>query len=200
MLIADQDLQSSMVPLATLIQYAIPNLLLTLEWRHNGVDSISNHQPHDCLLNHSDADQRKHQSSASLAFVRGIHRGPVNSPHKWPVTGKMFPFDGVIMQLGRGGSEEYFAYTVRCCYNTVNCLQNHHKRHPIARPLGRVMRYLLWVQTLIEILAQSLQWCVQYHVISECVITALDCMLLSTLPYFRKTQDLCTDNWIYGKS
>ena len=38
---------------------------------------------------YSDADQRKHQSSASLAFVRGIHRGPVNSPHKWPVTRKM---------------------------------------------------------------------------------------------------------------
>ena len=46
----------------------------------------------------SDADQRKHQSSASLAFVRGIHRGPVNSPHKWTVTRKMFPFDDVIMQ------------------------------------------------------------------------------------------------------
>ena len=45
----------------------------------------------------SDADQRKHQSSASLAFVRGIHRGPVNSPHKWPVTRKMCPFDDVIM-------------------------------------------------------------------------------------------------------
>ena len=45
---------------------------------------------------YSDADQRKHQSSASLAFVRGIHRGPVNSPHKWPVTRKMFPFDDVI--------------------------------------------------------------------------------------------------------
>ena len=44
-----------------------------------------------------DTDQRKHQSSASLAFVRGIHRRPVNSPHKWPVTRKMFPFDGVIM-------------------------------------------------------------------------------------------------------
>ena len=43
------------------------------------------------------ADQRKHQSSASLAFVRGIHRWPVNSPHKWPVTRKMFPFDYVIM-------------------------------------------------------------------------------------------------------
>ena len=46
---------------------------------------------------YSGADQRKHQSSASLAFVRGIHRGPVNSPHKWPVTRKMFPFDDVIM-------------------------------------------------------------------------------------------------------
>ena len=44
-----------------------------------------------------DAYQRKHQSSVSLAFVRGIHRGPVNSSHKWPVTRKMFPFDDVIM-------------------------------------------------------------------------------------------------------
>ena len=47
---------------------------------------------------YSDADQRKHQSSASLAFVRGIHRGPVNFPHKWSVTRKMFPFDDVIMK------------------------------------------------------------------------------------------------------
>ena len=46
---------------------------------------------------YSDADQRKHQSPASLAFVWGIHRGPVNSPHKWPVMRKMFPFDDVIM-------------------------------------------------------------------------------------------------------
>ena len=47
----------------------------------------------------SGADQRKHQSSASLAFVRGIHRWPVNSPHKWPVTRKMFPFDDVIVNI-----------------------------------------------------------------------------------------------------
>ena len=46
---------------------------------------------------YSDADQRKHQSSASLAFVRAIHRGLMNSPHKWPLTQKMFPFDDVIM-------------------------------------------------------------------------------------------------------
>ena len=48
---------------------------------------------------YSGADQRKHQSSASLAFVQGIHWGPVNSPHKGPVTRKMFPFDDVIMIL-----------------------------------------------------------------------------------------------------
>ena len=46
-----------------------------------------------------DTDQRKHQSSATLAFVRRIHRRPVNSPHKWPVTRKMFPFDDVFMDL-----------------------------------------------------------------------------------------------------
>ena len=45
----------------------------------------------------SDADQRKHQSSASLASVRGIHQWSVNSPHRGPVTRKMFPFDDVIM-------------------------------------------------------------------------------------------------------
>ena len=34
-----------------------------------------------------------------MAFVRGIHRGPVNSPHKWPVTREMFPFDDVTMTM-----------------------------------------------------------------------------------------------------
>ena len=46
---------------------------------------------------YSGADQRIHQSSASLAFVRGIHQWAVNSPHKGPVTRKMFPFDDVVM-------------------------------------------------------------------------------------------------------
>ena len=45
------------------------------------------------------ADQRKHQSSAPLAFVWEIHWWPVNSPHKGPVTRKMFPFDDIIMGL-----------------------------------------------------------------------------------------------------
>ena len=45
----------------------------------------------------SGLDQRKHQSSASLAFVRGIHRWPMDSPHNGPVTRKTFPFNDVIM-------------------------------------------------------------------------------------------------------
>ena len=37
------------------------------------------------------------QSFTLLGFAQGIHRRPVNSPHKWPVTRKMFPFDDFIM-------------------------------------------------------------------------------------------------------
>ena len=61
-----------------------------------------------CSNVYSDADQRKHQCSASLVFVWGIHWGPVNSPHKWPVTRKMFPFDDVIMITTKAASVLYF--------------------------------------------------------------------------------------------
>ena len=62
---------------------------------------------------YSGADQRKHQSSASLAFVRGIHRRSVNSPHKGPVTRKMFPFDDVIMKKKDTP-----------CWNNIEIIQN----------------------------------------------------------------------------
>ena len=74
--------------------------IITLQWSHNERDGVSNHWrlvSIACSNVSSGVDQRKHQSSASLAFVRGIHRGPVNSPHKRPVTRKMFPFDDVII-------------------------------------------------------------------------------------------------------
>ena len=77
---------------------------------------------------YSCADQRKHQSSASLAFVRGIHRWPVNSPHKWPVTRKMFPFDDVIRnalltQISRNlvPSVTYFAVVLKRLDNWNGC-------------------------------------------------------------------------------
>ena len=52
-----------------------------------------------CSTTCSGTDQRKHQSSTSLAFMRGIHHWPVDSPHKGPVTRKMFPFENIIMTL-----------------------------------------------------------------------------------------------------
>ena len=70
----------------------------TLLGHDNRCDGISNHLPHDCSLNRSFRRRSKHQSSMSLAFVQGIHRSPVNSLHKRPVTWKMFPFDDVIME------------------------------------------------------------------------------------------------------
>ena len=71
---------------------------------------------------YSGADQSKHQSSASLAFVWGIHRGPVDSPHKWPVTRKKFPFDDVIMYwiiLFNNKCDKYYLHRL-CLY--VECI------------------------------------------------------------------------------
>ena len=65
---------------------------------------------------YSGADQRKHQSSVSLAFVQGIHRGPVNSPHKVPVTRKILPFDDVFIMVSNLSS---LAAPRVCCYNNL---------------------------------------------------------------------------------
>ena len=76
--------------------------ILTLKWRHNERDGVSNYHPYDFYSAvYSGEDQRRHQSSVSLAFVRGIHRWPANSPHKGPVTWKMYPFDDVIVMYSQ---------------------------------------------------------------------------------------------------
>ena len=73
----------------------------SLQWRHIGHDGVSNQHPHDCSLNRLfRCRSKKHQSSALLAFDWGIHRWPVNSRHQWPVKGKMFQLDDVIIFLG----------------------------------------------------------------------------------------------------
>ena len=63
---------------------------------------------------YSGAYQRNHQGSTSLAIVWGIYRGPVNSPHKWPVTRKMFPFDDVIMHFTQTYIYRAFIQLWRC--------------------------------------------------------------------------------------
>ena len=62
----------------------------------------------------SGTDQRKHQSSASLPFVRGTALCEVDSSHKGPVTRKMFPFDDVIMRISHVDKniERHTAHTI----------------------------------------------------------------------------------------
>ena len=69
-----------------------------LRWRHNERDSVSNHQPHGCFLNRLFGRRSKKTSKLRVTgLCAGKSPGPVNSPHKGPVTRKMFPFDDVIM-------------------------------------------------------------------------------------------------------
>ena len=71
--------------------------IFPLQCRHNGLDGVSNHQPHHCSLNRLFWRRSKKTSKLRVTgLCAGIHRGPVNSPHKWPVKQKMFPFDDVI--------------------------------------------------------------------------------------------------------
>ena len=80
-----------------------------LRWRHSGHDSVSNHQPHDCLLNRL---LRRRSKKTPKLRVTGFCAG--NSRHKWPVTRKMFPFDDVIM--------------VSLCFRTKNRKQPLHRK------------------------------------------------------------------------
>ena len=64
------------------------NELQILQWRHNGHDGVPNHQPHHCLLNR--LFERISKKTSKLWW-------PMKSPHKWPITRKMFPFDDIIM-------------------------------------------------------------------------------------------------------
>ena len=69
---------------------------------------------------YSDTDQRKHQSSVSLASVRAIHRWPVNSPHKRPVKRKMFQFDNVIMWNSVASSKHHHTVHTICFISLTN--------------------------------------------------------------------------------
>ena len=74
------------VQCSCLVDYVVHNCEFIMGAMASQITSLASVDP----IVHSGADQRKHQSSKSLAFVRGIHRWPVHSPYKWPVTRKMF--------------------------------------------------------------------------------------------------------------
>ena len=111
-----------LVVLSITVTFVTSRTLITA-WGQLKLSSVQERYPHQMLVLHhysdviivamasqitgltivysagySGANQRKHQISTSLAFVRGIHRSLVNSPHRWSVTRKMFLFDDVVME------------------------------------------------------------------------------------------------------
>ena len=82
-----------LVSMSHLGQSVIIICMSPLLWRHNDHDSVSNHQPYGCLLNRLFWRRSKKTSKLRVTgLCVGNSPGPVNSPHKWPVTRKMFPF------------------------------------------------------------------------------------------------------------
>ena len=91
-------------------------------------------------------------------------------------------------------SSNYVEITMRCRHNADIFFQNHHKSHAIPSRSGRAMGCLLWLKTLIRVLTQSRQWCVQYRVILDRVITALHCIMYWSIkidPRRTKHNQLC---------
>ena len=93
---ADSSLSNQRAPLSRSLAtgLSVDSRYLSLLWRHNGCDSVSNHKPHECLLNRS--FMRRPKKTPKLR-VTGLCVGNSPETHKWPVTRKMFPFDDVIM-------------------------------------------------------------------------------------------------------
>ena len=116
----------------------------SLRWRHNDQYSVSNHQPHGCLLNRLFRRRWKKTSKLRVTgLCVGNSPGPVNSPHKGPVTRKMFPFDDVIMTnhicVNRLTSECEF--TLKFQLNKI-FLSNYFTREQCFSFLGFIMAYV----------------------------------------------------------
>ena len=100
-------------------------------WRHNDHSGVSNHQPHGCLL--SCLFRRRSKKNSKLrvtGLCAGNSPGPVNSPHKGPVTRKIFPFDDVIMS--------------NCCIATITTIQQPSAEIRTQTVTGRETQQGLW--------------------------------------------------------
>ena len=92
---------------------------LPLQWCHNDHDSVSNHQPRGCLLNRLFRRRSKKTSKLRVTgLCAGNSPGPVNSPHRGPVTLKIFPFDDVIMDTRYMTKKVFITIKLGGCYGT----------------------------------------------------------------------------------
>ena len=114
---------AKLVPKKSIAPIKCWRIFNSLHWRHNDHDGVLNHQPRDCLLNLLFRCRSKKISKLRVTdLCVGNSPGPVNSPHKGPVTRKMFPFDDVIMwtRTLRNKLTHYFAHVV-ICWNCTGC-------------------------------------------------------------------------------
>ena len=141
-----------------------PVKFLSLRWRHNGRDSVSNHQPHDCLLNRL---FRRRSKKISKLRVTGLCVG--NSPGTGEIPAQMASYaenvsiwwrhhvDVVNQLVGR------YRYATCSRYLAVSSLREIRKYTPWLAPW--VMGCLLWIHCHDQTLAFFPAWCVKYHAI-----------------------------------
>ena len=106
-----------------------------LRWRHNESDDVTGVSI-VCLAVCSSVDKRKHQSSASLAFVGGIYRWPADSPQEGPVSRKMLPFDDVIMKF----CDRTTLWFVPYMYHTMDSIYRFSAKHMMTSSSGNIFR------------------------------------------------------------
>ena len=88
-----------------------------LQWRHNGRDSVSNHQPRDCLLNRLFRRRSNNTSKLRVTGLCAVNSPvPGEFPHRWPVTRKMFPFDDAIMHTDHGNHLSHSGLSVNASW------------------------------------------------------------------------------------
>ena len=149
----------------------------SLQWRHNERDGVSNHQPHDCLLN--DLFSRRSKTPKLRATGLCVGNSPVTC--EFPIQRASNAENVSIwwrhhvkspLLIWRSDDTKFVPVipdlqtTVRCRYNAVNFHTNIHKRQH--------MECLLWIQHVIHILPQFLQSFMQNLTITYRVITALE--------------------------
>ena len=78
--------------------YCVSSKFDSLQWRHNELECVSNHQPHHCLLNRLFGRRSKKTSKLRVTgLCAGNSPGTGEFPAQMASNAEMFPFDDVIM-------------------------------------------------------------------------------------------------------
>ena len=146
-------------------QLSMYHTVSSLQWRHNDHDSISNHQPHGCLLNRLFGRRSKKTSKPRVTgLCTGNSPGSVNSPHKGPVMRKMFPFDDVVMPDICIYYIELAIWNIKPWYNILTKHLSLHRYmlkygfYPILKASTAIKRCHDHTSYLGDLIVMALQW------------------------------------------